>query len=205
MEGEPQIELFATHQTVIEGSTVDLVCSFQDYCPSDVTWWMSEDVAGDTQTAPNGTLLNSGHVLRLSALLVGDSSRYCCHSNDTSGATLQACIELEVLSSGKDYYSVPIFDCTVYVTSHMIWRQVHCAKYYHLVCTVLTTHINSYGLKGNNENRSWHSRYSIKTKFILTHFCCTQLFRSPNSKHGELPLSISSKNCSHCLEKEFTG
>lgn len=139
MDGEPQIELFATHQTVIEGSTVDLVCSFQVYCPSDVTWWMSEGVAGDTQTAPNGTLLSSGHVLRLSALLVGDSSRYCCHSNNTSGATVQACIELEVLSSGKDYYSVPIFDCTVYKTSHMIWRQVHCAKYYHLVCTVLTT------------------------------------------------------------------
>jgi len=56
MDGEPQIELFATHQTVIEGSTVDLVCSFQDYCPSDVTWWMSEDVAGDTQTDSNGTL-----------------------------------------------------------------------------------------------------------------------------------------------------
>lgn len=139
MDGEPQIELFATHQTVIEGSIVDLVCSFQDYCPSDVTWWMSEGVAGDTQTAPNGTLLSSGHVLRLSALLVGDSSRYCCHSNNTSGATVQACIELEVLSSGKDYYSVPIFDCTVYKTSHMIWRQVHCAKYYHLVCRVLTT------------------------------------------------------------------
>jgi len=85
MDGEPQIELFATHQMVIEGSTVDLVCSFQDYCPSDITWWMSEDVAGDTQTDSNGTLLNSGHVLRLSALLVRDSSRYCCHSNNTRG------------------------------------------------------------------------------------------------------------------------
>ena len=103
MEGAPQIELFATHQTVTEGSTVDLVCLFRDYCASAATWWTFEDVAGGTITVSNGTLIN-GRVLRLAPLLVGDSHQYCCHSNNTSGAALQSCIELEVFSSGKDLW-----------------------------------------------------------------------------------------------------
>ena len=96
--GEPQNDIITAHQTTVEGSTVEMVCSL---CAKDVTWWKAEDVSNGRQAVSNGTFLIGGHVLRLGPLHMRDSGQYCCHGNNTEGTVLQACTRLEVLRTSK--------------------------------------------------------------------------------------------------------
>ena len=100
---EPQNEIITGHQTMIEGSTAEMVCSL---CAKYVTWWKAEDVPNGRQA---GTFLIGGHVLRLGSLHIRDSGQYCCHGNNTEGTVQQACTQLEVLRTSK--LTVYIIDC----------------------------------------------------------------------------------------------
>lgn len=95
---EPQTDIITGHQTMIEGSTAEMVCSL---CAKDVTWWKAEDVPNGRQAVSNATFLIGGHVLRLGSLHIRDSGQYCCHGNNTAGTVQQACTQLEVLRTSK--------------------------------------------------------------------------------------------------------
>lgn len=95
---EPRNDIITAHQTRIEGSAAEMICSL---CAKDVTWWKAGDLPNGRRAVSNGTFLISGHVLRLGSLHTRDSGQYCCHGNNTEGTVQQACTQLEVVRTSK--------------------------------------------------------------------------------------------------------